>query len=85
MATSHASFDWADPLALDAQLSADERAIRDAAHAYCQERLQPRVLEAFRHEKTDPGIFREMGEIGLLGPTIPEAYGGAGLTTSATA
>ncbi len=72
-------FDWADPLQLDQQLSADERAIRDAAHAYCQQRLAPRVLEAFRHEQTDPAIFREMGEIGLLGPTIPETYGGAGL------
>jgi len=53
--------------------------VRDAAHAYCQERLAPRVTEAFRHEKTDPGIFREMGDLGLLGVTIPEAYGGAGL------
>ncbi len=53
--------------------------IRDAAHAYCQERLQPRVLEQFRHETTDPSIFREMGELGLLYPTIPEQYGGAGL------
>ena len=76
---AHASFDWSDPLALDAQLSADERAIRDAAYAYCEERLAPRVLDAFRHEKTDLGVFREMGEIGLLGPTIPEAYGGASL------
>ena len=53
--------------------------IRDAAHAYCQERLQPRVLEQFRHETTDPSIFREMGELGLLTTTIPEQYGGAGL------
>ena len=53
--------------------------MRDAARAYCQDQLAPRVLEAFRHEKTDPAIFREMGELGLLGPTIPEAYGGAGL------
>src|SRR5215813_6289127 len=74
-----ATFHWDDPLLLDAQLSADERAVRDAARAYCQERLAPRVLEAFRHEKTDAAIFREMGELGLLGPTIPEAYGGAGL------
>jgi glutaryl-CoA dehydrogenase len=66
-------------LLLDAQLSADERAVREAAHAYCQERLAPRVLEAFRHERTDASIFREMGELGLLGATIPEAYGGAGL------
>ncbi|MDP4299441.1 acyl-CoA dehydrogenase [Leptothrix discophora] len=76
---SHAAFNWEDPLNLDAQLSADERAVRDAAHAYCQERLAPRVLEAFRHEKTDRAIFSEMGELGLLGPTIAEAYGGSGL------
>ena len=74
----HAAFQWDDPLLLDDQLSADERAVRDAARAYCQDRLAPRVLEAFRHEKTDPAIFREMGELGLLGSTIPEAYGGAG-------
>jgi glutaryl-CoA dehydrogenase len=74
-----ASFVWDDPLLLDAQLSDDERAVRDAARDYCQGRLAPRVLEAFRHEKTDPAIFREMGEVGLLGATIPEAYGGAGL------
>jgi glutaryl-CoA dehydrogenase len=76
---SHAKFVWDDPLQLDTQLSDDERAVRDAAHAYCQDRLAPRVLEAFRHEKTDRAIFNEMGELGLLGSTIPEAYGGAGL------
>ncbi|MFN7481036.1 MAG: acyl-CoA dehydrogenase [Betaproteobacteria bacterium] len=74
-----ATFHWDDPLQLDAQLGDDERAVRDAAHAYCQERLAPRVLEAFRTETTDPAIFREMGELGLLGATIPEEYGGAGL------
>ena len=74
-----AQFAWDDPFQLDGQLTADERAVRDAAHAYCQERLAPRVTEAFRHEKTDPAIFREMGDLGLLGVTIPEAYGGAGL------
>ena len=74
-----ASFHWDDPFLLDAQLSADERQVRDAAQAYCQERLAPRVLEAFRHEKTDAAIFREMGALGLLGPTIPETYGGAGM------
>ncbi|MFN9744154.1 MAG: acyl-CoA dehydrogenase [Betaproteobacteria bacterium] len=74
-----AAFHWDDPLQLDAQLGDDERAVRDAAHAYCQERLAPRVLEAFRTETTDPAIFREMGELGLLGATIPEQYGGAGL------
>ncbi|MEY4506208.1 MAG: hypothetical protein RL297_786 [Pseudomonadota bacterium] len=72
-------FSWEDPFNLDSQLSDDERAVRDAAHSYCQARLLPRVTEAFRHEKTDPAIFREMGELGLLGATIPEQYGGAGL------
>ncbi len=74
-----AAFHWDDPLLLEQQLTADERAVRDAAHSYCQQRLSPRVLEAFRHEKTDVAIFREMGEIGLLGPTIPAEYGGPGL------
>jgi len=75
----NARFDWEDPLLLDRQLTDDERAVRDAAASYCQDRLAPRVLEAFRQERTDPAIFREMGELGLLGPTIPEQYGGAGL------
>lgn len=75
-----ASFHWDDPLLLDSQLSDDERAVRDAAQAYCQDRLSTRVLDQFRHETVDAGIFREMGELGLLGPTIPEAYGGAGLS-----
>jgi glutaryl-CoA dehydrogenase len=75
-----ASFHWDDPLLLDTQLSDDERAVRDAAQAYAQDRLSPRVLEQFRHETVDASIFREMGELGLLGPTIPEAYGGAGLS-----
>jgi len=77
--SSSPRFSWEDPFNLDSQLTDDERAVRDAAHAYCQERLLPRVTEAFRHEKTDPAIFREMGELGLLGATIPEQYGGAGL------
>jgi glutaryl-CoA dehydrogenase len=72
-------FAWDDALQLEQQLSADERAVRDAAHAYCQGRLAPRVLQAFRNERTDPEIFREMGELGLLGATLPQAYGGAGL------
>ena len=76
---SHARYVWDDPLQLDAQLSDDERAVQEAARSYCQERLAPRVLEAFRHEKTDRSIFNEMGALGLLGSTIPEAYGGAGL------
>ncbi len=74
-----ASFKWDDPLLLEEQLSEDERMVRDAARAYAQDKLAPRVLEAFRHEKTDPSIFREMGELGLLGATIPAEYGGAGL------
>jgi len=74
-----AVFQWEDPMLLNEQLSEEERMVRDAAQDYCQARLEPRVLEAFRHEKTDPAIFREMGEIGLLGPTIPEQYGGPGL------
>ena len=73
------AFHWEDPLLLDQQLTDEERMVRDAARAYCQDRLMPRVLESFRHEKTDPAIFREMGELGLLGPTIPSEYGGAGL------
>jgi len=76
---SKASFNWADPLLLDTQLSEEERMIRDAAAEYAQGRLMPRVLEAFRNETTDPAIFREMGELGLLGITIPEQYGGANL------
>ncbi|HMX12069.1 MAG TPA: acyl-CoA dehydrogenase family protein, partial [Burkholderiaceae bacterium] len=79
MASSKASFHWDDALLLDAQLTDDERAVRDAARAYCQDRLLPRVQMAFRNEQTDAAIFREMGELGLLGPTIPEQYGGAGL------
>ncbi|NKJ48571.1 acyl-CoA dehydrogenase [Burkholderia sp. SG-MS1] len=74
-----AQFHWEDPLLLDQQLTEDERMVRDAAAAYAQDKLQPRVLEAFRHEKTHIEIFREMGELGLLGPTIPEQYGGPGL------
>jgi glutaryl-CoA dehydrogenase len=79
MATQSAAFHWDDPLLLEQQLSGEERAVRDAAREYCQGRLAPRVLEAFRTETTDTSIFREMGELGLLGPTLPEAYGGAGL------
>ena len=79
MTSTPARFVWDDPLLLDQQLTSDERAVRDAARDYAQGRLAPRVLEAFRHEHTDPAIFREMGELGLLGPMIPEAYGGSGL------
>ncbi len=72
-------FNWAEPLLLEQQLTEEERMVRETAYQYAQNHLQPRVLEAFRHEKTDPAIFREMGELGLLGATIPEQYGGAGL------
>ncbi|WP_395609789.1 acyl-CoA dehydrogenase [Pseudomonas sp. B22129] len=74
-----ASFNWIDPLLLDQQLTAEERMVRDSAEQFAQDKLAPRVLEAFRHEQTDPAIFREMGEIGLLGAMIPEQYGGSGL------
>jgi glutaryl-CoA dehydrogenase len=73
------SFHWDDPLLLEGQLSPEEIMIRDAARAYAGERLGPRIVRAFREELPDPAIFREMGEIGLLGATIPEAFGGAGL------
>jgi len=75
-----ASFHWDDPFLLQQQLTEDERMIEEAARAYCQDKLLPRVTEAFRHEKTDVAIFREMGELGLIGPTIPTAYGGPGLS-----
>ncbi|MDP9065644.1 MAG: acyl-CoA dehydrogenase [Pseudomonadota bacterium] len=72
-------FHWDDPLLLEAQLSADEIMVRDTARDFASDRLAPRILQAFREERADPGIFREMGEIGLLGATIPAAFGGAGL------
>ncbi len=71
-------FDWEDAFRLEDQLSEEERMLRDGAHSYAQEKLQPRVIEAYREEKTDPAIFREMGEMGLLGVTVPEEYGGIG-------
>ena len=74
-----ASFNWEDPLLLDQQLSEEERMVRDSARQFADDKLAPRVLEAFRNEHTDPAIFREMGATGLLGATIPEQYGGSGL------
>ncbi len=74
-----ASFNWEDPLLLDSQLAADERQVRNAARTFAQKALQPRIRDAFRNESTDPAIFREMGDMGLLGPTLPPQYGGAGL------
>src|SRR5690606_38816151 len=76
---ARASFNWIDPLLLDQQLTEEERMVRDSAQQFAADKLAPRVLEAFRNEHTDPAIFREMGETGLLGATIPEAYGGSGL------
>ncbi|CCB63539.1 MULTISPECIES: acyl-CoA dehydrogenase [unclassified Hyphomicrobium] len=70
-------FDWEDPLLLEDQLSEDEKLIRDTARAFAQDKLQPHVIEAYAEEKTDPGIFREMGALGLLGPTLPADYGGS--------
>ena len=74
-----ANFQWDDPFHLDEQLTEDERMIRDAARSYCQDKLKPRVQSMFRNESVDTSIFREMGELGLLGPTIPTEYGGSGL------
>ena len=71
-------FDWADPFALDNQLSSEDRLVRDTAKAYAEDKLAPRIIEAFREEKTDIAIFREMGELGLLGITVDEKYGGVG-------
>ncbi|MBM3927877.1 MAG: acyl-CoA dehydrogenase, partial [Sphingomonadales bacterium] len=72
-------FDWSDPFALDAQLTDEERMVRDAARGYARERLLPRVTRAYLDEDFDREIMREMGAAGLLGATIPEEYGGAGL------
>ena len=72
------SFSWEDPFLLENQILEEEKMIRESARSYCQEKLVPRVLDAFSNEKTDPAIFREMGDMGLLGTTIPEEYGGLG-------
>ena len=72
------AFDWKDPFLIEDQLSEDERMIRESARAYAQDKLAPRIVDAFQHEVTDPEIFREMGASGLLGITVPEIYGGAG-------
>ncbi len=71
-------FDWQDPFRMEDQLTEEERMLRDAARTYAQDRLQPRVIAAYRDESFDPAIFSEMGQMGLLGLTIPEAYGGLG-------
>jgi glutaryl-CoA dehydrogenase len=80
MPSNRARFDWRDPLLLDQQLTHEERMVRDTARAYGQEKLAPRVLEAFRSESADTaGIYRELGELDMLAITMPEEYGGAGL------
>jgi len=76
--SSYAKFVWEDPFLLEDQLTEDERMIRDTARAYAQDKLMPRVLDAYRNENTDRAIFNEMGELGLLGVTVPEEYGGVG-------
>ncbi len=76
---SKAHFDWSDPFLLEQQLSDDERQVRDAARDYCQERLMPRIQQAFRNEEFEPDIFPEMGSLGMLGSTLPGEYGGAAL------
>ncbi|MGR3659723.1 MAG: acyl-CoA dehydrogenase [Paracoccaceae bacterium] len=76
--TEKNQFIWDDPFLLNDQLTEEERLIRDSANAYVQDKLAPRIIQAYRNEHTDPDIFREMGEMGLLGITIPEEYGGTG-------
>jgi glutaryl-CoA dehydrogenase len=73
--SNHPQFNWQDPLNLDSMLSEEERMLRDSAHQFCQERLMTRVLKANRDEHFDPNIMREMGELGLLGATLPNEYG----------
>ena len=79
MAGSKPQFQWDDPFFLDAQLTDEERMVRDAASAFAKDVLMPRVIQDFREESFDPAVMREMGQLGLLGPTIPEEFGGAGL------
>ena len=79
MAGSKPQFQWDDPFFLDAQLTDEERMVRDAASAFGKDVLMPRVIQDFREESFDPAVMREMGQLGLLGPTIPEEFGGAGL------
>ncbi len=78
-ATSKPVFHWDDPLLLDTELTELERMVRDTARGYAQDKLLPRVTAAFRHETVDASLFPEMGALGLLGPTLPAEYGGAGV------
>jgi glutaryl-CoA dehydrogenase len=75
---TNAVFQWEDPFLIADQLTEDERLISETARAYAQEKLMPRVVDAYLEEKTDRAIFSEMGELGLLGVTISDQYGGAG-------
>ncbi|HTO40084.1 MAG TPA: acyl-CoA dehydrogenase family protein, partial [Rhizomicrobium sp.] len=75
----NATYDWADPLLLDAELTTEERMVRESARAYCTDHLAPRVRDGFRNETFDRKIMTEMGEIGFLGLTLPEQYGGANM------
>ena len=77
-ATKKAGFQWDDPFLFEAQLTEDERMIRDTAREFAQDKLLPRVLSAYAREESDPAIFAEMGSLGLLGVTLPETYGCAG-------
>ena len=79
MSNAKPEFHWDDPLMMESQLSADERAVRDAAKVFAQKKLAPKVVQAFRTEQTDVSVFADMGAVGLLGCTIPTVYGGAGL------
>jgi glutaryl-CoA dehydrogenase len=79
MSNAKPDFHWDDPLMMESQLSADERAVRDAAKVFAQKKLAPQVVQAFRTERTDVSVFADMGAMGLLGCSIPTAYGGAGL------
>ena len=74
-----AHFNWEDPLDLEGELTEEERMVRDTARGYAQDKLMPRVIEAYRNETVDRTLLPEMGALGLLGPTLPEEYGGAGL------
>ena len=76
--SAKSAFQWDDPLLLEGQLGEEEKMIRDTARAYAQDRLAPRIREAYANEHTDRAIFNEMGELGLLGATLPEQYGGVG-------
>ena len=73
------AFQWEDPLGIEFELTEEERMVRDTARGFAQDYLMPRIMQAYRDEKYDPDTLPEMGKLGLLGPTIPEEYGGAGL------